>query len=1102
MKKRLISLVLAIVMLVGMIPSISISANATASKIQTNIELVDRLVNIAENYKTLYVMGAWGGPLTSSNKTRYINHHSYNQSAERTAMINAASSDTFAFDCVCLIKAVWWGWDGNTSDKNGGAKYATNGMGDIGTDSILDICSEVSSDFSDIEVGELLWMSGHVGIYIGDGKAVECTPSWKNGVQITDVLNIKSGTGHKWKKHGKLPDIKYVDRIVDDTYPAYCAIKINKDINVNSQPCEPTTDASSKTLEIARKDAQYQAIGLYMNKWGNLWYKVKLKESSGTGYLYAGNTTYLAHSINDIEPSGVTAPPTLTVGKAWSLTGAVQAEYNELTGVSVSVYNAQGEKETGGSASVSGNSYQLKGSTVDNKTEFDKLTVGSYTYVVSASYKYCYATSGKTYETKTDTIPVFQGTFKVEKSTTCSHSYTSKVTTEPTCGAKGVKTYTCSKCGASYTESIAATGNHSYTSKITTDETCTTPGVRTYTCSTCSRSYTEAIEPYGHSYTPWDTVSYADCVNDGVQERTCMTCLNVETQTIPAAGHSYTSKSYDATCTQGAKTVYTCSGCGDSYTEYASSYTEWSETYPEGVDTSRIESRTEYRSQTKKYATGASNTMDGWTLYDTTEQWSEYGSWSAWSDTAVTANDSTKVETRTVYKWYYYKCPSCGDHMHGHGITCPTWAGGCGKGAIKSEHYVVVWLTVSPDDANLKDFYGTGKYYATIDGQVVFKHSSPESKTQYRSSTRAKETTYHFYQWSNWTAWGTDKITETSDVKVETRTLYRYEDTNLPGHNYVKTVVAPTCTEPGYTSYVCSVCKDSYENTYVPAAGCTYSYKVTKAPTVSAAGALTGTCSGCAGTTTVTLPKLNTTDYTYSVTKEPSYTATGTGRYTWKTTTFGTFYFDVTLDKLVDSNAARIVVENVTAAAGDTVSVSVKLANNPGFGGMAYDVYYDNAILELVSYEMNLGSGICTDSGVATYADKVNFQYAGTANITGDGILVTFLFRVKENAETGLSVISVKPESGTVFRYDGQTEVDFELMPVNGGVTVTDYIKGDINGDGKVNNRDAARLMQHLAGWDVEYEKAALDVNGDGKVNNRDAARLLQYLAGWDVEIH
>jgi len=64
------------------------------------------------------------------------------------------------------------------------------------------------------------------------------------------------------------------------------------------------------------------------------------------------------------------------------------------------------------------------------------------------------------------------------------------------------------------------------------------------------------------------------------------------------------------------------------------------------------------------------------------------------------------------------------------------------------------------------------------------------------------------------------------------------------------------------------------------------------------------------------------------------------------------------------------------------------------------------------------------------------------------------------------------------------------------------YLKGDVTGDGKVNNRDVTRLLQHLAGWEVPVIEWALDVNNDGKVNNRDATRLLQFLAGWDVPIY
>lgn len=47
-------------------------------------------------------------------------------------MINAASADTFGFDCVCLIKGVLWGWHGDKNAVYGGATYTSNGVPDIG----------------------------------------------------------------------------------------------------------------------------------------------------------------------------------------------------------------------------------------------------------------------------------------------------------------------------------------------------------------------------------------------------------------------------------------------------------------------------------------------------------------------------------------------------------------------------------------------------------------------------------------------------------------------------------------------------------------------------------------------------------------------------------------------------------------------------------------------------------------------------------------------------------------------------------------------------------------------------------------------------------
>ena len=111
----------------------------------------------------------------------------------------------WCFDCSGLIKAVLWGWSGNKESKNGGAVYKSNGVPDISANSMIKKCNNISENFSIIEMGELVWMEGHVGIYYKDNLVIECSPAFKNKVQITKIFD------RKWKKHGKLPWIKYVD---------------------------------------------------------------------------------------------------------------------------------------------------------------------------------------------------------------------------------------------------------------------------------------------------------------------------------------------------------------------------------------------------------------------------------------------------------------------------------------------------------------------------------------------------------------------------------------------------------------------------------------------------------------------------------------------------------------------------------------------------------------------------------------------------------------------------------------------------------------------------------------------------------------------------
>ena len=92
---------------------------------------------------------------------------------------------------------------------------------------------------------------------------------------------------------------------------------------------------------------------------------------------------------------------------------------------------------------------------------------------------------------------------------------------------------------------------------------------------------------------------------------------------------------------------------------------------------------------------------------------------------------------------------------------------------------------------------------------------------------------------------------------------------NAIGHAYKETVVPPTCTEKGYTSYDCT-CGESYKDNYTNAAGHNYSetYTVDKKATLKANGSKTRHCTACDATTDKkviykAVPKLAKATYVY-----------------------------------------------------------------------------------------------------------------------------------------------------------------------------------------------------------------------------------------------
>ena len=106
------------------------------------------------------------------------------------------------------------------------------------------------------------------------------------------------------------------------------------------------------------------------------------------------------------------------------------------------------------------------------------------------------------------------------------------ITTAATCTETGVKTRTCTTCGATETETIPANG-HQYDA-VVTEPTCLAGGYTTYTCQNCPDTYTaNETDALGHDFGEWAVTTPATTTADGVETHTCTVCGATETRPIP-----------------------------------------------------------------------------------------------------------------------------------------------------------------------------------------------------------------------------------------------------------------------------------------------------------------------------------------------------------------------------------------------------------------------------------------------------------------------------------------------------------------------------------------------------------------------------------------
>lgn len=205
--------------------------------------------------------------------------------------------------------------------------------------------------------------------------------------------------------------------------------------------------------------------------------------------------------------------------------------------------------------------------------------------------------------------------------------------------------------------------------------------------------------------------------------------------------------------------------------------------------------------------------------------------------------------------------------------------------------------------------------------------------------------------------------------------------------------------------------------------------------------------------------------------------------------------------------SADVTVGTATTRGGETVTIPVSIANNPGIAGFNLTINYDKTKLTPLSIEKGnaltggtLTSNIQQGGDMSAY-DRVTAYWVNPADFTSNGEILKLTFKVAENADEGDIPVTVTYESGDV---SNQNYEDVALNIKNGAVSVKNIIKGDVFADGIVNTKDGVRLSQYLAKWEVNLthaELTAADVFADGTVNTKDGVKLSQYLAKWDVSL-
>ena len=382
--------------------------------------------------------------------------------------------------------------------------------------------------------------------------------------------------------------------------------------------------------------------------------------------------------------------------------------------------------------------------------------------------------------------------YKDDYTPALGHDYISQITKQVACETDGEKTFTCTRCGDTYTEAIPATGHNDIVTVV--EPTCTADGYTEHKCKDCGRVVrSDVTKALGHDYDSKITTK-ASCTEDGVLTYICTRCDESYTEKIPATGHNYNDVVTEASCDKGGYTLHTCANCGDSYKDNFIA--------PTGH---------KYTKTTVKQASCETDGVNVYTCDTCGDSYSEVIK----AKGHVYASKVTKKANCTDDGVITYTCANCGDKYtevikaKGHNYSAEvTKKATCDTDGVKT------FTCADCGDVYTEKLEALGHTYGI--SEVVKPTCDNDGYTKFTCS-----------------------VCGDSYSKV----------INATGHKYNDKIVSASCDKSGYTLHTCKNCGDIYKDNFTSPLGHDYTSQTVK-PTCETDGEKTFTCTRCGDTYT------------------------------------------------------------------------------------------------------------------------------------------------------------------------------------------------------------------------------------------------------------